>query len=204
MNDTLQTIDDIRAEWQSNPTATRKAEVAPSPERVDEAARDIIQRGYLPRDAAAFRVLAKHRATRTTRGVFLTGEAGTGKTAYCRTLPGIVLACGDIARAAREHGPLSVPFWYALARIYDGEHHAYTLCLDDLGSEPASVVFGERSYVLVQVVESRHSAWERHGTVTHITSNLTPAQIDARYGRRVTDRLRAMCVHVELRGGSAR
>lgn len=78
------------------------------------------------------------------------------------------------------------------------------LTIDDLGSEPVSVTYGQREEVMATVLADRYEHWQRHGRVTRITTNLDGRALDARYGRRVTDRLAECCVIVRFAGPSAR
>lgn len=53
-------------------------------------------------------------------------------------------------------------------------------------------------------VTDRYAIWDRGGAKTHMTSNLDPRQMNARYGARVMDRLGEMMYHVAFNGKSVR
>ena len=177
----------------------------PSAEAVEDAAEALVRADYLPYDYDAFRKLARYMADPAGRGLLLSGPAGTGKTLFvARVLghPGFPTAA-TLVSLYRKHQDYSHAFWHEAFGFWDSE--VGTVCIDDLGQEPVAMLFGQREEVLDRVMCEAYLAWKRDGrNRLYITTNLTPAEIDARYGRRVTDRLREACVLVEFKGASNR
>jgi hypothetical protein len=152
--------------------------------------------------------LAERTAGTMHRGLWLWGPAGLGKSLFLASVLGLrPLTAAQIVDCYREYGGYDARF---AERVYGSFNDANVrivpqpLTIDDLGQEPLSVLFGVREEVLCRVLCDRYEHWQRHAVRTYITTNQTPEQIDARYGRRVTDRLTEMCVAVEFAGKSAR
>ena len=74
------------------------------------------------------------------------------------------------------------------------------LLLDDLGAEPPFNDYGRRLELLASIINLRYNS----PCVTHITSNLTAAQIARRYDASTWDRIREMTRGFELKGESRR
>jgi hypothetical protein len=207
----MKTLDDvINASLAELKAASAPEARPPESERAAAGAR-LLAAGYRPFDRVAFAALcdwlagAWHDADRRRKGLWLFGKAGTGKTLFCRLFVGEPVPASVIVNAYRERRSYDDGFWHAVCGVWDGDQSACRhLCIDDLGQEPACVSFGQREEVLDYVLTLRHGAWQRHGVLTSVTSNLDPAALDRRYGRRITDRLREMCVPVEFRGESNR
>lgn len=69
------------------------------------------------------------------------------------------------------------------------------LCIDDLGAEPKEVmVYGNVITPMTDVLAERY----RLQRITFVSSNLTPAQIGAKYDERIADRCREMFVPVKF------
>jgi DNA replication protein DnaC len=182
----------------------------PTAVEIEAAMFAMTDRGYRPVCRAAWIALAQWAAARhaglTARGLLLWGPAGLGKTHYLRTmLPAIRMATApDVVRFWHESdGALEVTLWKAwrYGEEFDLQH---PVCLDDLGQEPMSVSYGQREEFADRLLSRRYEAFKRNGVRTYVTTNLTPAALEARYGRRVTDRLAEMCAWVEFAGKSAR
>ncbi len=74
------------------------------------------------------------------------------------------------------------------------------LLLDDLGAEPPFNDYGRRLELVSYIINLRYNS----PCVTHITSNLTAAQIARRYDASTWDRIREMTRGFELKGESRR
>lgn len=202
---------------QQSMTEVEKAPVAeawePTDEEMVERAGQLAKVGYRPFDPQAFRAvcryLAARKAKRTNMGLWLHGAAGTGKTMlltvmlpeYKRLLPS-----WEVAQLYREHEGMTEGFWTAIGcdKAFCRVEDPATLSIDDVGEEPVTVAYGQKVDVLAGVICEVYRMWQRQVAFLRITTNLTPAQLDARYGRRVTDRLREMCTAIEFRGQSNR
>ncbi len=182
-------------------------------ELCDHAAR-LADAGYYPYDRDAYREICYWVACRESgkmkrqRGLMLVGKAGCGKTMFfkCGVWSWPVVSAAHIVDCHKLcGGKFCDEFEYRAFRAWDSEQDRMPLCIDDLGQEPIAVSFGQREEVLDAVLCKRYRWWQEHGwPETCITSNLTIAELDKRYGRRVTDRLREMCKLVEFKVGSNR
>jgi len=180
----------------------------PSEEAVAKQATHMLDCGYQPYDRVAFRALATYLSgeynRKGGRGLLLTGEAGTGKThfltAVLRCQP--LLTAAEIVNEYRDMQSYSTAFWFRVAGCYDSEIDH--LAIDDLGQEPLCVRFGQKEEVMGEVVCRAYTAWKARGARVWVTTNLDYWQLEARYGRRLTDRLAEMTCVVQFTGKSNR
>jgi hypothetical protein len=121
---------------------------------------------------------------------------------------GRIAFSGDVVSAYKREQDYTEAFWSAVCASepawWGRGDKPECLYVDDVGQEPVCMSYGERTEVLDAFFCRVYRGWQDHGVLLHFTSNLTPAEMDARYGRRVTDRLREMCYCLELNGGSLR
>lgn len=189
-------------------------EWAPTAVQVWEAGCVLARRGYrldVDPDAAEALVFyyAAMRAGKADRGLFLYGKVGTGKTMFVRK------ACGRI-RTAKQYVGLFKNKAGNTTDFAEACYGAYPplgiaggnrpMIIDDLGTEPICNLYGQRDEVLEIVLAERYGHWQKYGAdaPTYITTNRTPEQLQERYGSRIMDRLRAMCVWVEFTAESVR
>ena len=170
-------------------------------------AQAMITRGYLPYDRPAFRSLARWlaaiKAEATNKGLILSGAAGTGKTMFFKTVcDKRVLKTATILKLWKQNnGTVPMNELYDLSELEPMKFH---VVIDELGEEPVGITFGFREEVMSGVISHRYDVWKECGHRTYFTTNLAWAQLEERYGRRITDRLREMCALVEFTGPSKR
>lgn len=70
-------------------------------------------------------------------------------------------------------------------------HKQLGYCFDDLGTEPMSKYYGKETNVMAEVILNRYDNGLAFN-LTHLTTNLSIEEIKARYGTRVTDRMKQM------------
>ena len=137
----------------------------------------------------------------TGKGLIVSGEYGVGKTALAslaaRAFGGGVFKVrlaipDDLDRLTRS--------WqeYCLVNPY-----AQNAWLDDLGAENPVSDYGVRLERAGDFIVTWHEL-HRTGTRLVVTTNLTTAELDARYGGRVLSRLKDLCVPLRLNGGDKR
>jgi len=89
--------------------------------------------------------------------------------------------------------------------FHNGKIKSFALCIDDLGFESIKIMtYGNEIIPMAHVLNKRCTVFERNGDVTHITTNLSPGEIEVIYGDRIRDRLRKMCNVITLGGVSRR
>lgn len=76
-------------------------------------------------------------------------------------------------------------------------YRANLIILDDLGAERSSEYVIEQLYILINDLYNKEKS-------IIVTSNFNIQQIEERLGGRIADRIRGMCIDVELKGGSKR
>jgi DNA replication protein DnaC len=145
---------------------------------------------------------AKKLSPATTRGLYIFGPVGVGKshlgvgiikTAFQKGLYGAVINVPSTLRKIRDsfkdHSVVVQDEVYAKKR--------FVVLLDDIGAENATPWAIETIY---SIVDARYES----NLPTIITSNCSPAELTKDIGARSTDRIREMCDIVEIRGLSWR
>ena len=74
------------------------------------------------------------------------------------------------------------------------------LCIDDEGVENEAVQYGERKILFAELVDLA----EKKGKLLLLTTNLSTAELSAKYGMRTLDRLKAIIRVVHFKGKSLR
>lgn len=146
-------------------------------------------------------LLAIGQMAETGKGLVVSGEYGVGKTAlaaiatraFGRSVFKVRLAIpDDLARLTRP--------WQ---EFYAENPYAQNAWLDDLGAENPVSDYGIRLERAGDFIVTWHEL-HRPGTRLVVTTNLTTAELDARYGGRVLSRLKDLCVPLRLTGGDKR
>jgi DNA replication protein DnaC len=168
----------------------------------------LISAGYMPYDKGAFTKLCNYLAAPNDMGLFLTGKAGTGKTFLFEKRFPKVRSCSatKIEQAWKVYSDLNADFWYdTFGCFLSFDQSRYIdLIVDDLGQEPITKNYGQTSESIERFICHRYQEWQKYRVLSHFTSNLSPVELDKRYGRRVTDRLSEMCAIIEIKGISNR
>lgn len=151
----------------------------------------------------------RHDARKPYWGLLLVGQVGTGKTTGARALQ-YIMSVLQASNPTAEADDLRLYFRQAKAIVaarssgskdYERMMGVPMLAIDDLGCESMDAnSYGNTSQPIVDIIEHRYA--ER--LVTVITSNMTAKGIAERYGSRVADRLRQMCLKAPCKGKSRR
>ena len=184
---------DILAKLQAPSCEERAAAV--TAERLTKWAREMTARGYRHTEES----LEALRLYLAGYGLLLMGGVGTGKTHFFRTVGAVLRAYGK-ARPAIFTMMDTVGRKVDDVREYFNEMAGQEIVLDDIGAEPTFNEYGNRWDILPWLLEMRMAASGR----THFTTNLSPAELEKRYGARTVDRLHEMAASVAYTGRSNR
>lgn len=153
-----------------------------------------------------------------TKGIILKGSNGTGKShlmaffSQNQNLSYRFIKTRDIENnclAENEENRGSNLFKYSnlLDVAVNGNSFGHVhvgCCFDDLGSESVPVkIWGTEKNIMSEILCTRYDN-KLPGNSTHITTNLTPSELEKLYGTRVKDRLREMCNEITVTGKSRR
>jgi hypothetical protein len=141
-----------------------------------------------------------------TKGLFLFGMPGTGKTELMRVFSRFC-----------EENMFSKQFHYCnLSETYtraksDKDFDPITpnvqfdRAFDEFGRHVGPVLrFGEPLDINEAIIEQRYERQRRYGQLTHFIANVTPNDIENALTPMIFDRIRAMCTGVPFSGKSKR
>ena len=129
------------------------------------------------------------------RGLFITGDAGCGKTALMSALKKIMGRGGECWFYCKEPDDISALRGSTCDALED------SVFIDDIGSEEILREYGNTVDVVGDFVQRYHYRGKRRFLAT---TNLDGKGINERYGGRVVDRINEMCVVLHLSGKSKR
>lgn len=149
-----------------------------------------------------------------SRGIWLMGGNGTGKTSLLNIFSGFgkkrydgfrVYDCGKVANDYAMNGDLDA---------YTYNHNGYSrravsMAFDELGRETIpSNHFGQKLNVMQHILHIRYNLWRAEGIQTYITTNCDANEIhrlyDSENDRFISDRVREMYNIIHLGGESKR
>lgn len=143
----------------------------------------------------------------TVKGIALFGSIGIGKTTFFDALRLYYRMIGPYAREIKKLTAMQIAGCFS-----DQGEDAYSrfglnciqdIYIDDVGLEPAmSNHFGQKENVIQRVLLMQYEIRHRHKT--HLSTNLSTKEFTDRYGRQAFDRIKEMCVIVEMEGDSRR
>jgi len=158
---------------------------------------------YEIKDKAIYRDLVNYffglpTSLNTNKGICIIGGIGGGKTTFMRSIQKAMFSakmgsfrlfsCVEIEQNIRQAAAVENS-----AADYSYYDNGYA-CFDDFGAENhESVIFGNRVIVMAEIVQRRYNRFQAQGVKTHFTTNLSAAEMRARYGDRVFDRMKEMC-----------
>lgn len=127
------------------------------------------------------------------RGLFMYGNCGRGKSILGRyVLPAIILNYCERVVNVFDMQELNTNLDLALTKRL--------ISLDDVGTEEASVKYGERRMAFPEIID----AAEKYGKLVIISTNLDERELRERYGDRVIDRIKSLTFRVCFKGKSLR
>ena len=141
-------------------------------------------------------------------GLMFCGLCGNGKTTWAKALQ--LLASGLNLKNPINNLYYVFPLWNAkdLAMRSKGNYNDWRnvmryqlMIVDDLGTEPREVMeFGNVYTPLIDLITTRYE----EQLYTIFTTNLTPAQLEEKYGKRIVDRLNEMVEKIVFENESYR
>ena len=141
-------------------------------------------------------------------GLMFCGLCGNGKTTWAKALQ--LLVSGLNLKNPINNLYYVFPLWNAkdLAMRSKGNYNDWRnvmryqlMIVDDLGTEPREVMeFGNVYTPLIDLITTRYE----EQLYTIFTTNLTPAQLEEKYGKRIVDRLNEMVEKVVFENESFR
>lgn len=149
------------------------------------------------------------------KGLFLFGPIGTGKSTVLKALRiyegwmnRYAFAFSNNRLGYQFTSAAEISLRYAESGIdgiarYTERELMTDLAIDELGREPADAKhFGTNLNVVQTVLQLRYEC--RHQFYTHITTNLAPDSIAAKYGVYIADRIKEMFNLIPVEGASRR
>ena len=175
---------------------------SPIPDRVFISIPDA--RGYLERGLAYFvgerytwlpeyEKVAQWLSNNNGKGLLCFGNCGRGKS----------VICGKIIPLLLNHYHHKVVSCYdaqTMNNDIDDVKRKHIIYIDDIGIENVSIKFGEKRLAFPEIVDEA----EKKGKLLIITTNLSLAEIEQKYGERTKDRLIAIVDNVLFKGKSLR
>jgi DNA replication protein DnaC len=140
-----------------------------------------------------YNLVANWLADNKGKGLFLYGSVGTGKTFITRyVIPAILLKYKKLVVSSFDMTEVNADPEKVLSKRI--------IALDDIGTEDASVKFGEKRMVIPEILDEA----EKYGKLLLITSNLGSKELVSKYGSRIFDRLIETTIGIEFNGKSFR
>ncbi len=151
-----------------------------------------------------------------SKGILLTGPVGVGKTEMLRVFSKNkrqcfhLLSVYEIEAACQKQGVETfqsyigmVPGWGNTPNFFYQKTIGWAF--DDLGRESIVFDFGNKSDVISKIIQTRYLSMQQIPfSSLHLTTNLTPAEIESRYDYAVKSRLREMFNYIQLEGKDRR
>ncbi|NLR66911.1 cell division protein ZapE [Chitinophaga varians] len=193
-----------------------RTQVVPEGFVVDDMNREAVKAlcYYFTEDPAFERMNTDGQSWKLSKGLLLFGNVGTGKTTLMRAFNKNPRCCYQVANCRRlsalfaEQGhdmlyrySSPVPLPTAADTFYQRQAG---ICFDDLGTEELKKNYGNQVNVMAEIILNRYDNQQTPWHHTHITTNLTAAEIEQYYGTRVKSRMREMFNMITLDGEDRR
>lgn len=150
-----------------------------------------------------------------SKGLFLYGDIGRGKSLTMRLLLEYTMHVLKVHKELMQNDYRLNMEWMSASMIasrYAANgvpglekymEHDCSMCIDELGREPIPTsYYGTKMNVMQFLMQIRYD--NRFSSVTHVTTNLAPDEIESIYGRYIADRCVEMFNFINFSGESLR
>jgi hypothetical protein len=134
----------------------------------------------------------------TSKGLFLVGPPGCGKTALLKLFGYLCRRGPDYSFAFRSLPEVEAKFRETGLMPWQHHHKAHRCAWDDLGIEERSSRYGQIKQVGEDIIFQTYRWWCDSGIVSHFTSNLTLHELRQVYDDRAVSRVEQMCNIVNM------
>lgn len=144
-----------------------------------------------------------------SKGLYLFGDVGRGKTFLMRVMQVFCQAVPIEKRKFKTANCADIVdellFLKDNAGLMDKYVNNDTWLFDDMGNEPGAVKsYGNEILPMERILIQRYVKFVNGFCITHVTSNDTPEELEAKYGTRLADRATEMFNFIFLQGESKR
>lgn len=143
------------------------------------------------------------------KGLLVVGNIGCGKTTLMNIFrdgpnPFRIVSCREVSEAWKKHGDISKYCSLNQNSLTSSPFGPLPIgiCFDDLGIENKTKNYGDEANAMEEVLLNWYD--KKKFNKVHITTNLTPDEIEAKYGKRVRSRMKEMFNLVQFEGGDLR
>lgn len=137
----------------------------------------------------------------TSKGIFLGGDVGTGKT-FMLMLMNYLLPIKDRFKTLNAAN-LSLEY-QRQGTDFLTQYESGNIFIDDIGTEEIRKNYGTELNVVEYLTSVRYDKWHNLGTKTHFTSNIADDKIINFYGNRIYSRMMDMCNFIPMTGNDRR
>ncbi|WP_374362728.1 AAA family ATPase [Cloacibacterium sp.] len=133
------------------------------------------------------------------KGILLSGPIGCGKTTLFKLMQKFIGNKNKFGMVStRQIVSEFMQSGYQILENYSKGHFTHdarkakVYCFDDLGIETSSKYYGNDCNVMAEILLTRYDLFKEKGLITHLTTNLSAAEIESIYGNRLRSRMREM------------
>ena len=144
-------------------------------------------------------LVAKEMDFDLQKGILLSGPIGCGKTTLFKLMQKFIgnknkfgmVSTRQIVSEFMQSG-YQILENYSKGNFTHDARKAKVYCFDDLGIETSSKYYGNDCNVMAEILLTRYDLFKEKGLITHLTTNLSAAEIESIYGNRLRSRMREM------------